>query len=57
MDKAKKDLDVTRIIMSQRKMKAGLAALINGNQEKMTEAKKIFYYKTMIDSSETKKEI
>lgn len=52
MNLAKNDLDVTRIIMTQRKMTAGLAVLMNGNKEKMDEAKKIFYDRIIVENLE-----
>jgi hypothetical protein len=43
VDKAKRDLDITSILITLRKLKAGLAAVIQNDEEKLKLTKSMFY--------------
>ena len=51
------DIDITRLVMQIRKMRAAIAAIINDDKQKVINAKKIFYDRTLLDENNQKQMI
>ena len=51
------DIDITKLVMQIRKMRAAIAAIINDDKEKVINAKKIFYDRTLLNENNEKQEI